>query len=239
MDLRGHDGGCSARAEYAGVEMSADHREIEIKRMLIGDKPIEALTAVLGEGTVAHQRNFVLDTVQLDLRAARYSLRVRDEDGRFTLTAKGPSTRASASTAVRAEAEIELSSEQAQQVLEGTLDPLAVLHEKLTTPALLHVIAEIERAKRGRTIVVLGNFRNVRRSVPVELPGGVPIVLELDMTTLPNGKVEHEAEIELSDAGHAGAVEAWLEQTARTAGIRTASATAKVARFFEALSKTT
>jgi uncharacterized protein YjbK len=219
--------------------MAANHQEIEIKRTLIGEKPIEALAAVLGQGTVAQQRNYVLDTVQQDLRAARYSMRVRDEDGRFSLTAKGPSTRASASTAVRAEAEIELTPEQARQVLDGTLDPLAVLHEQLTAPALLYVIAELGRAKNGRAITVLGDFRNVRRSVPVTLPSGLSIVIELDTTTLPNGKVEHEAEIELSQSSQAGEVEAWLEQTARTAGIRTATATAKVARFFEALGRAT
>lgn len=212
-------------------------QEIEVKRMLVGNEPIEALTALLGEGTVAKQRNFVLDTTHLDLRAARYSLRVRDQEGAFSLTAKGPSTRATANTSVRSEAEIELEPGQAAQVLEGALDPLAVLHETLTAHALLHLIAEIERAKKGRSIAVLGDFRNVRRSIPVALPSGLEIVLELDTTTLPNGNVEHEAEIELKDASQAAGVEAWLEQLARKAGIQTAPATAKVARFFQALGK--
>jgi uncharacterized protein YjbK len=212
-------------------------QEIEVKRMLVGNRPIEALTALLGEGTVAKQRNFVLDTSHLDLRAARYSLRVRDQDGSYSLTAKGPSTRATASTSVRTEAEAELEPALAAQVLEGALDPLAVLHETLRAPALLHLIAEIERAKRGRSIEVLGDFRNVRRSIPVVLPSGLKVVLELDTTTLPNGNVEYEAEIELGDASQAADVEAWLEQLVRKAGIHTAPATAKVARFFQALGK--
>jgi len=67
-------------------------QEIELKRRLVGPDAAERLLGALD--TVVsdvEQVNHVFDTSDRRLKKARYAFRVREEDGRFILTAKGPS----------------------------------------------------------------------------------------------------------------------------------------------------
>src|SRR4051794_8986056 len=77
--------------ELRGTAMT--EHEIELKRLLLGEGAGERLLAALGRPASAQssQVNHVLDTKTFALRASRHTLRVRDEDGRWVLTAKGPS----------------------------------------------------------------------------------------------------------------------------------------------------
>ena len=71
-------------------------QEIELKRRLVGERAADALVAALGPPRADHQQtNHVFDTPAFGLRRSHCSLRVRDEDGTFTLTAKGPGRRVS------------------------------------------------------------------------------------------------------------------------------------------------
>src|SRR6185436_17044266 len=69
-------------------------REVEFKIALAGEAELAALLAALPPGAPApqparEQLNHFLDTARGDLRRAGLALRLREEAGRFVLTAKG------------------------------------------------------------------------------------------------------------------------------------------------------
>jgi len=85
---------------------SDSSQEIELKRRLVGPGAAERLLAVLGPvASDVEQVNHVFDTPERRLRKGRHSFRLREEAGRFILTAKGPSQGVSKSVSTRTEAE--------------------------------------------------------------------------------------------------------------------------------------
>jgi uncharacterized protein YjbK len=218
------------------TERTAATREIELKRRLVGPAAAERLLAVLGPiASDVEQVNHVFDTPDRRLRGARHSLRLREEAGRFILTAKGPDRGVSDSVSARTEAEAELEPEVARRLLAGQGDPLAELRQRATDPAFDALWEGIERARDGQALSELGHFHNRRRSVKVTLSPALQLCLEVDRTRFPDGRVDDEVEIELSQPELAGEVEAWLEQRAAAAGVETQASTAKFARFYAAL----
>src|SRR6185295_3008746 len=93
------------------------------------DRLVRALGAVASD---RQQRNHVFDTEDFALHQSRLAVRLRNEDGQHTLTAKGPSVGLSASVVSRTEAEVEVDAEVAAQIRSGRLDPVALLRERLT-----------------------------------------------------------------------------------------------------------
>ena len=104
-------------------------REVELKRLLVGPGAAERLAIALGgaRSTARRQVNHVLDTEDLALRRARYALRLREETGGASLTAKGPGRRVGESTESRPEAEIALDGRSAAGILAGRMDPVELL----------------------------------------------------------------------------------------------------------------
>src|SRR6188508_1836780 len=103
-------------------------REIELKRRLVGPDAADRLLGVLGPvASDVEQVNHVFDTSARGLHRARHSLRLREEAGRFILTAKGPSRSVSGSVSSRPEAESAVEPELARRLLAGQGDILAEL----------------------------------------------------------------------------------------------------------------
>lgn len=210
--------------------------EIELKLRVESRAELEAVArAARGRdrGTV-RQRNHFFDTSSWRLRAAGFGLRLRDEDGVWFLTAKGPAKRGSgAVVSARQEEEVELPAAVAEGVLAGADPPLDVLARHGGQPAA-ELAAELMGHAGGEAVALVGTFENRRRRVDCEL-GGLPVTLELDETTFPGGIVQHEVEVEIAELGAAERVEEALSALLRAAGAHPSPGRGKAARFFRAL----
>lgn len=205
---------------------------------MVGAGAADRVLAVLGPVTATkRQVNHIFDTPSGRLRAERYAVRLRLEDGVPIVTVKGPSQRVGAHTSARTEAEAVVDSEQARGILSGDLDPVAALQSRVASPAYAALYAGLERARRGEPLRVVGSFENVRRTIDVELPGELRLIVELDRTSLPGGSVDEEIEIELTDVARVAEVEAWLEARAAAAGVELRASSPKVSRFYAALER--
>jgi chromosome partitioning protein len=219
----------------------ADGREVEIKAALSGESAATALLAALPPGSPApgparEQLNHLFDTPRGALRAAGLALRLREEGGHFTLTAKGPSAaNGDAAVADRPEEEVTLDAGWAYDLLGGRRSPLDVLRTRLA-PARPALLDALEAAAGNKHLQRAASFRNVRRRVgPVRLAAGeaepVELVLELDRTEFPDGRIEHEVEAEVPPE-KAGDAQRALEQLFAQAGLPWAPATSKMERLF-------
>jgi CYTH domain-containing protein len=210
--------------------------EIELKRRLVGLDAADRLIEVLGPvASDVEQVNHVFDTPDRSLHRARHSLRLREEAGRFILTAKGPSRGVSGSVSTRTEAESEIEPDVARRLLAAQGDPLTELRRRVTEADFDALWAGLEKARAGQPLGELGQFHNRRRTVQVAVSPGLRLSVEVDRTRFPNGRVDDEVEIELASAERAGEVEAWLEERAAVAGVETQPSTAKFGRFYAAL----
>lgn len=215
---------------------SQSHQEIELKRLLIGDGAGDTLVAALGSvGASKQQINHLFDTDDFRLKAARHTVRLRFEDGTPILTAKGPSRRVGTDTRARTEAESAIDQETAARILAGPINPIAVLRERVSPDAFAELFRGLDEARGGRPLRAIGHFENWRRSVPVVLPDGLALEVEVDRTRFPDGRVDEEVEIEVPSDDVVPAVEAWLDERVAAAGIIAQTSTPKVARFFASI----
>src|SRR5688572_15151150 len=136
---------------------SHSHQEIELKRLLVGDGAADRLVAALGPVAAdLTQTNHFFDTPDARLRKNRFSVRLRDEDGRFVLTAKAPSRGVGGSVSARTEAEAEVDGATAQQILAGTLDPAATLRQRAAAPAFAELWDGLAAARADQPLHHVG-----------------------------------------------------------------------------------
>jgi hypothetical protein len=210
--------------------------ELELKRLLLGEGAAAQLLAVLGAPLATkHQINHIFDTPERHLSQGRHSLRLRFENGQAVLTAKGPSRKVGAAASTRTEAEAQIEAQVAADILAGRRDPLAALKEREQDPNYAELWRGIDLALAGRPLQQMGQFENQRRCVPVTLPSGLRLEVELDRTVFPGGRVEEEVEIEIPEERSVAEVESWFEERALAAGIKTTPSAPKLARFYAAL----
>lgn len=221
--------------------MGGAGQEIELKLRVADRAALDAIERTLGgtDTPPARQRNHFFDTPARGLRRGALGLRLREEAGQFTLTAKGPSQKnASGALAVRQEEEVELSADTARALLEGQQSPLAVLEEALTSRAGVELTLRLRAATGGDALSYVGCFENLRTRIHAQLPaagGPLPVVLELDETSFPGGVTEYEVEVELGPEVDASEAEEALRALLATAGVDGTPARGKASRFFEAL----
>lgn len=216
------------------------HREIELKRLLVGENADERIIAALGEGVAkdAVQTNHLFDTDDRALRRARHTMRLRKEEDEAFLTAKGPTRRVGRDTGSKVEAEVAIDRALAEDLLAERADPLDTLRSLLPDPAYVPLWRDLEHARAGRALRPCGRFENRRRVVPAQLPSGLAVAVEIDRTQFPNGAVDYEVEIELPDEQAVAEAERWLDELARGAGVETKPAPPKTARFYASQSST-
>ncbi|MEN8374019.1 MAG: CYTH domain-containing protein [Gemmatimonadota bacterium] len=206
-------------------------REIEVKLRLPDERAAEELIASAGGEVlgVVWQTNYLFDTPELSLRGAGLALRLRDEDGRWSVTLKGPTVRAGAARS-REEIEARVDAQAAAAMLAGETSPLAAL----TGDAPL-VASAAGLAPGG--IEPLGSFRNRRTRVRALLPGLGTACLELDRTELPGDRTDLEVELELpaeSTPEEAAAAEAALARLLAEIGVDAVPSSGKTSRFLAA-----
>ncbi|HEU5196159.1 MAG TPA: CYTH domain-containing protein [Methylomirabilota bacterium] len=216
--------------------MAAGGREIEFKFRVEGPAAFEALAVAAGTrpGQPITQTNHFFDTPDRALGLRRYTLRLREEGGRFRLTAKGPAERVANRTS-RAEEEIEVSAEEAQAIVHAVRSALDVLEARADQRGGA-LVATMRSIVGHRALRHVGSFQNARARLPVTLSvegRALPVTFELDRTTFPGEQVHHEVEVEVEDAD-ARAVEPVLHAFFKDAGVAWRQAPSKARRFFEA-----
>jgi uncharacterized protein YjbK len=216
---------------------------VELKFAVGGEAAFEALERAAG--TKAHeavnQTNHFFDTADLRLNAAKYTIRLRDEAGHFTLAAKGPeSRRETTGMTMKREEELTLDDSTARKLRDGVLSPLALLQEIKGDEA--RELVEAIRKRMGTSqLTYIGCFENQRARLPVTLAIGardVTLPFELDRVTLPGDRVNYEVEVELKgdDQDLAARV---VTEFLKEAGVEWQTAPSKAKRFFgiEAVAK--
>jgi len=211
--------------------------EREFKLAWADGAALERLRSALGPvpARTVRQENHFFDTPARALRAARIALRLRDEDGGWFLTLKGPRLAQAGALSARPEEEQALEPARARALLAGTAD----------------VLAELEHGAHGRTELVrtaravvgeaalrhLGAFTNERtRLGPLRLEGvSTPLVLELDRTLFPGDVRAFELEVELPAGADPDAVERALRALLARLELPWNAGENKAARFFRLL----
>jgi len=216
---------------------AAGGREVEFKFRVDGPAAFEALAGQAGArpGAAVTQTNHFFDTTDRALGRGRHTLRLREESGRFRLTAKGPGRRAGALSS-RAEEEVEIPRAAAEAILHDQRSALDAL-EAHAEPRARELLATMRALLAGAPLRHVGAFQNERARLPVRLEvdgRALSVTLELDRTTFPGPQVQYEVEVEIVDADH-GAVERALHALLRSAGVAWRESPSKAARFFDAL----
>jgi len=192
------------------------------------------------------QRNHIFDTPERDLFRSGYRLRLREEDGRWLLTAKGPKIRddsSSESKIEHAHPEVEslLSAEAARTLVEGIGSPLEALAKAAGLDGADRAWA-VALAKRFEQAPIghLGMFQNERFRVPWQILNpstgeSIHCTLELDRTRFPGGRLDHELEVEVPAGVEAGILEHEIRRWLEDAGVMPEPSSGKAKRFFKAL----
>jgi uncharacterized protein YjbK len=227
--------------------MSTPSKEIEFKFAVEGKYAFEHLVSQLGlplsvlQNAVT-QINHFYDSAAYCLHQRHFVIRLREQSDRHFLTIKGEQQADANTTSVltsRIEEEVALCRESAEALLAGTVSPQQIIKENFSdrSPSLLQMI---ETACNQQELVHIGDFRNVRIHLPPVLlavgRNSERLEFELDSSTFPDGKVEYEVEIEISEHSDADAIEAALKDLFRQAGIQWHTAPSKAERFFTAIS---
>ncbi|MGH0035035.1 MAG: CYTH domain-containing protein [Myxococcota bacterium] len=219
--------------------------ERELKLGIPDERALHALIERVG-GRVdlpAVQENHFFDSPGFVLRDRRLGLRIRHEQGEFTLTLKGPSRSEGAGPlTVRAELEIALDAARAHAALEGAL-PITALLDLLEPLAIRTrqeaLLESVRSAGREAPLHPIGSFRNTRTRVHTALDAdgaSVPVVLEFDRTEFAPGDVRCEVELELDDAMPQEALQHALERSFREVGVEPQPTSSKLGYFLERLS---
>ncbi|MGB5603989.1 MAG: CYTH domain-containing protein [Gammaproteobacteria bacterium] len=221
-------------------------REIEFKFVVADKKAFHQLVehlrlsaSVLDHGV--NQTNHFFDSRTFCLRQSHFAIRLRQEGTNHILTLKAEQQPDSSEIAVltdRIEQEAELPHETAQALLQGMDTPQQVIRRYFEDSSSAP-LQFIQSACGDQALIHIGEFVNHRIRLPrVRIPVGKyweTIEFELDTSTFPNGRIDHELEIEISEHSDAAAMEAALIELFEQAGIDWYSAPSKAERFFNAL----
>lgn len=228
--------------------MTARSREIEFKFAVQGAQAFRQLVRQLDlpESSLDHgvsQTNHFFDSPALCLHRHHFVIRLREQGEDHILTIKGEQRSNSDGSTVltdRIEQEVHLPEGTALALLQGSLGPRQVVerHFEERSAAMLQLI---QSACGEEELVHIGEFGNVRIHLPriTLFAGGSPhpVAFELDTSTFPDGSIDHELEIEITEDSDAVAIETALIALLRDAGIEWHSAPSKARRFFGALAE--
>lgn len=220
--------------------MGAGGREIELKLRVPDRDALLAVAEVAGglRSLPVLQHNHFFDSEDRALRRHGFGLRLREEGGRFVLTAKGPSEKsASGVLSRRQEEEVEVPPAAARALLAGGQHPVALLSERLTSKEGAALCLSLEHLLAG-PVSYVGSFKNERTRIATLLPsdgGPLEATLELDETRFPHGHIHHEVELELDEDADAAVAERALRSLLHLAGVEGFPSRGKAARFFAVL----
>jgi uncharacterized protein YjbK len=214
-------------------------KEVELKFAVDGATAFAALARAAGTPAqgATRQVNHFFDTADRRLHATRHTIRLRDEEGSFTLTAKGPDTQTEQGPLMaRSEEEVALDVDEAKAILEGTRSPLDTLEQRVGSRGA-ELLAALRTIIGASKLAEVGSFQNERSRLPVRLSIGtdtLEVEFEMDRTTFPGNRVDYEVEVELMGVDEnlaTAAVKAFFAK----AEVAWRAAPSKAKRFFEAM----
>ena len=224
--------------------LPARGREIEFKFAVADRQAFHQLLEYLGLSASildhgVRQINHFFDSKTFCLRDHHHAIRLRQEAQRYALTLKAEQQASPAAVlSDRAEHEVELPEATALALLQGITSPHQVIRQHFSDRSST-VLPLIEAACGDQALIHIGEFTNERIYLPpVSIAAGAnaeTVVFEFDTSTFPNGKVDYEIEIEISEDQHASAIQAALIELMDQAGIPWSSAPSKAKRFFYAI----
>lgn len=229
--------------------MTAESREIEFKFAVDGHEAFERLlrqlelpASLMNSGVT--QTNHFFDSTALCLRQHHFVIRLREAGGTYALTLKGErsnGTSRSGALSSRIEEEVLIPHAAAEALMKGDLPPQQAIRDHFADRAST-LGNMIDRACGGQKLVPIGRFINERIHLPpVDLPVGKAsetLVFELDTSTFPGNRVEHEIEVEIRAHSDAAGIETALLELLQEARIEWRTAPSKAVRFFAALENT-
>lgn len=214
--------------------------EREIKLLLPDAAAYERVAGALGPVSERLQINHFFDVPGDALRRERIGVRLRSEAGERWLTLKGASSPGAASALVeRVELEVPIEAGAFEAALASGLD-LSGWRARLeraagseatpTPPAVAALLERVSALCAGRRLARQAGFENRRKQASIALrdeAGPLPLLLQLDETRFPDGRTDHEIEVELDEHGPEPArvqraLTLWLASLGVT-GTRTAS----------------
>jgi uncharacterized protein YjbK len=216
-------------------------KEVELKlRLATRPDPERLRSASQGDSpTTVTQRNTFFDTPSMALNKRKYVVRVREEAGRFFVTAKGPEViTESTSIASRVEEEIEVQPAVAEDIDAGMRNPLEPLEHG--GPSQQELARTIDGIADHQPLVRVGSFVNERTRIVSrsQIDGReVRLCLELDQTTFPGAVTHHELEVEIPEGIDRQSVRKEVDRVLREADARVdpGPLESKAKRFFAAL----
>jgi uncharacterized protein YjbK len=227
--------------------MTSPCREIEFKFGVQSRRAFEQLVEHLGlpeslltEGVT--QVNHFFDSQALCLHKKHFAIRLREQNEKNILTVKGEKSIQQQGTSVlsnRIEEEVVIPRLAAEDLLQGRISPQQVIdvHFRDRSASIMQMI---ETACNDQKMVHIGEFSNVRIHLPPVMlavaNSSETLEFELDTSTFPDGSVEHEFEIEITEHNSAASIEAALVELFQQAGIEWHPAASKAQRFFATLS---
>lgn len=205
-------------------------KERELKLSVPTEADLARLEAEFG-GTpdaIVQQHNVYFDADRR-LSDARWSLRLRREEGRAVLTLKGPRDDGGQRLVSRPETpDVEVDAETADRILAGDDDLLDHLAAGLDGDDLEYV-ATARAVLDGRKPIVWCEMKNERRKYPLVLSAGT-LTLEVDRTDYGRFGRFFEVELEIpADFGDQEAT-AWLEGRFSALGLDLVEAPGKLVR---------
>jgi uncharacterized protein YjbK len=214
-------------------------KEVELKFAVDGATAFDALARTAGttRRAATRQVNHFFDTADARLNAGRHTIRLREEEGSFMLTAKGPEAEGpKGPLTARSEEEVLVERDEANAILAGTRSPLDALEQRLGGRGA-ELVAALRKVVGGSKLAEVGSFENERSRLPVRLAIGTEtreLEFEMDRTTFPGNRVDYEVEVELKGVDvdvATAAVKAFFAK----AQVAWRDAPSKAKRFFDAL----
>jgi len=226
--------------------MTSPCREIEFKFGVQNRRAFEQLVEHLGlpeslltEGVT--QINHFFDSQALCLHKKHFVIRLREEKEKNILTVKGEKSNQQHGTSVlsnRIEEEVMIPRLAAEDLLQGRISPQQAINDHFKDRSA-SIVQMIETACNDQNLAHIGEFSNVRTHLPPVMLAvadtSETLEFELDTSTFPNGSVEYEFEIEITEHNNAASIEAALVELFQQAGIEWHPAASKAERFFATL----
>ena len=173
-----------------------NHFERELKIDLQNPQAFDLLLARFSwQGSPLLQYNYFFDTPEGFLRFHRYALRIRNENGRYLLTVKGPRL-STGDLVVRNEVECPLPSRIAEPLINNPN-----LFFNFSLPPFLWLEEKTDKALKSFSLMQNLFFKNERHPVYL-VTGEGQICLELDKTDYGSKELFYELEAEFPDEEH-------------------------------------
>ena len=190
--------------------MTSPCREIEFKFGVQHRSAFEQLVehfglpeSLLTEGVT--QVNHFFDSQALCLHKKHFAIRLREQNEKNILTVKGEKSIQQQGTSVlsnRIEEEVMIPRLAAEDLLQGRISPQQVINEHFKDRSA-SIMQMLNTACNDQNLVHIGEFSNVRIHLPPVMlavaDSSETLEFELDTSTFPDGSVDHEFEIEITE----------------------------------------